>query len=143
LSARVRAAAAAALKAGGNPSRHAELTIYLAGDAIVRDLNRDFRGKDKPTNVLSFPASAGPRPAGAPVMLGDVIIAHETVVREAAAQGKSVADHLIHLIVHGVLHLLGYDHEKAGEARRMEAIEVRVLAGFGIADPYAPIRRRA
>lgn len=144
LALRVRRAAAAALDAAATSAPAAELTIRLSGDSVVQRLNRDFRRKDKPTNVLSFPAAEGPPlPPGAPLLLGDVVIAYGTVVREAAAQGKSVADHLVHLVVHGVLHLLGYDHEKPGEAKRMESLETRILAGLGIADPYAPQRRRA
>lgn len=112
-----------------------EVTVVLAGDARVRDLNQQFRGKDAPTNVLSFPAP--PLPAGAPGPLGDVILAYETVAREAAGQRKSFAHHLQHLLVHGVLHLLGYDHETEAEAAVMEGEERRLLAGLGIADPYA------
>jgi probable rRNA maturation factor len=134
--------AALARFAGARP---AELAVLLAEDRTVRDLNRRYRGFDKPTNVLSFPATDEvPRPAQAPLMLGDVVLALETVRREAAAQGKPAADHLAHLVVHGTLHLLGYDHERAAEARRMEALETRLLAGLGIADPYrrpAPRRR--
>ena len=92
---------------------------------------------DAPTNVLSFPAAASAPPApGAPLLLGDVVLAFETVAAEAAAQGKPLADHLAHLVVHGVLHLLGFDHEADAEAERMEALETRLLAGLGIADPY-------
>ena len=112
-----------------------ELAVVLADDAAVRALNRRHRGKDAPTNVLSFPPAflppAGPRP------LGDVILALETVRREAAEQGKTGADHLRHLVVHGVLHLSGYDHEIEAEAEEMEALERAVLAGLGVADPYA------
>ncbi|NYZ12987.1 rRNA maturation RNase YbeY [Azospirillum sp. RWY-5-1] len=118
----------------------AELSVVLADDAMVQTLNRDYRGKDKPTNVLSFALTeaAGPEPEpGAPILLGDVILARETVVREAAEQGKPEDDHLTHLVVHGVLHLLGYDHEQDDEAEAMERLETRVLAGLGIPDPYA------
>lgn len=131
------AALAAAYEDGDAP---AELSVVLADDATVRTLNRDYRGKDKPTNVLSFALTeaAGPEPEpGAPILLGDVILARETVVREAAEQGKPEDDHLTHLVVHGVLHLLGYDHEQDDEAEAMERLETRVLAGLGIRDPYA------
>jgi len=139
-----RAAATAALAAGGAPPRPAELTVYLANDDVVRRLNREFRGKDKPTNVLSFPATGGPTPPpGAPLLLGDVVIARETVLREAASQGKTASAHLAHLVVHGVLHLLGYDHEQPAEAERMESLEVRILAGLGIPDPYVESRQPA
>jgi probable rRNA maturation factor len=116
-------------------ARPGEVTVVLADDARVHELNRRFRGKDAPTNVLSFPAP--PLPEGAPGPLGDVILAYETVAREAAAQGKSLAHHVQHLLVHGVLHLLGYDHETEAEAAAMEGEERRLLAGLGIADPYA------
>ncbi|MCG5243987.1 rRNA maturation RNase YbeY [Azospirillum doebereinerae] len=121
----------------------AELSVVLADDALVQQLNRDYRGKDKPTNVLSFALTEAEEPEpeeGVPVLLGDVILAFETVRREAAEQNKSPDDHLTHLVVHGVLHLLGYDHETDDEAEEMEALETRLLASFGIADPYATNR---
>jgi probable rRNA maturation factor len=130
------AAAAALAGAGTALPRPAELGIVLGDDALLRRLNRAWRGEDKPTNVLSFPAQGEVRPAGAPVLLGDVVLAFETVSAEARAQGKPLADHLRHLVVHGVLHLLGFDHARAIEARRMEALERTVLAGLGVADPY-------
>ncbi len=150
IAALARRAAQAALKAAlPMPRRNAAsaatgVTIVFGDDALLRRLNRDFRGIDKPTNVLSFAGrTAGTR--GAEGELGDVILARETVAAEAAAQGKTMADHTSHLIVHGVLHLLGHDHERTTEAARMEAIEVAVLAGLGIGDPYAgaaPKRQR-
>ncbi len=114
----------------------AELTVLFADNARVQELNRDFLGKDKPTNVLSFPASDE---AGEPgvEMLGDIILARETVEREAVEQDKPLEAHIAHLIVHGFLHLLGYDHEDEEEAEEMEALETRILANLGIADPYA------
>ena len=133
---RARAAARAALAAAGwkaGPAG-AELSLVLGDDLAVRALNRDWRGQDKPTNVLSFPGGAAP--PGTPALIGDVVLAFETVSREAAAQGKPLADHLAHLVVHGVLHLIGYDHVAAPAARRMERLEIAVLAGLGIADPY-------
>jgi probable rRNA maturation factor len=139
VAARVHEAAAAALAVADSP--RGTVAVRLSGDSAVRRLNRDFRGKDKPTNVLSFPAGSSPAPRGAPVVLGDVVIAYRTVAREAAAQGKAVGDHLLHLVVHGVLHLLGYDHERSAAARRMETLETRILASFGIADPYVLERR--
>lgn len=118
----------------------AEIAITLSDDAEVRVLNRDWRGKDKPTNVLSFPglegAMANLLPPDAPRPLGDIILAFETCRGEAADQGKSLADHTRHLVVHGVLHLLGFDHEDEAEAEEMEALETAILAGLGIADPY-------
>lgn len=129
-----RATAAAALAAAAPPREH-EMSVLLADDAALRALNRDWRGKDQATNVLSFPAGA-PAAEGAPLLLGDVALAYETVAREAAEQGKSLTDHLRHLLVHGVLHLLGHDHEAEEEAERMESLERSILAGLGVADPY-------
>jgi probable rRNA maturation factor len=129
-------AALAAAPSGMVPTARAELSVVLGDDALLRRLNRQWRGKDKPTNVLSFAADDRVVRRDAPLLLGDVILAFETVAGEAAAQGKTLADHLCHLLVHGVLHLLGFDHEDAAEAVRMEALETSVLAGLRIADPY-------
>ncbi|MBV9859002.1 MAG: rRNA maturation RNase YbeY [Alphaproteobacteria bacterium] len=135
------AAARLALQRGLDRTREAAeviLSLVLTDDAEQRRLNRDYRGQDKPTNVLAFPAS-GPdthMPHGAPLLLGDVVLACETVQREAAEQGKPVADHLRHLVIHGVLHLLGYDHETPQQAERMEAIERHLLSELGVSDPY-------
>lgn len=114
----------------------AELTVLFADDARVQELNRDFLGKDKPTNVLSFPASDEAGEPGSE-MLGDIVLARETVEREAAEQRKPLEAHIAHLVVHGFLHLLGYDHEDDEEAEEMEALETRILANLDIADPYA------
>jgi probable rRNA maturation factor len=114
----------------------AELSLVLTDDARIRLLNRDWRGFDKPTNVLSFPAADADDDDPGP-LLGDVIVAHETMAREAAAEGKSFDDHVAHLLVHGLLHLFGFDHETDAEAEEMEALETEILAGLGIADPYA------
>jgi probable rRNA maturation factor len=111
----------------------ARLSILLSNDAAIRALNRQFRGKNKPTNVLSFPAADMP---GNENFLGDIIIARETTEAEALAEGKSLADHLAHLVVHGVLHLLGEDHETSEQAERMEAAERAILSRLGIDDPY-------
>ncbi len=119
------AAAAAGLRTG-------EISIRLSGDAEIRSLNRQYRGLDKPTNVLSFPSGA--TVADAP--LGDVILALETARREAQELGISLADHAAHLVVHGVLHLVGHDHETDAEADAMEREERRILKAAGIADPY-------
>ncbi len=115
----------------------AELSVVFSDDARVRELNAAWRGKDKPTNVLSFPASGAPRFGGHPPMLGDVVLAFETVSAEARLEGKPLEHHIIHLVLHGLLHLLGYDHEQEGEAEEMEAIERRALARLAIPDPYA------
>ena len=114
------------------------LTLLLSSDRHLKSLNRDFRGKDKPTNVLSFPAAAN----GAGYR-GDVALAYATTRREAKAAGKDFADHAAHLVVHGVLHLAGYDHVRGKDAKVMEPLETRILAGMGIADPYAEPKARA
>jgi probable rRNA maturation factor len=132
-----RAAAAALARPTGAPGP-VTVTVLLGDDAAVRDLNRRFRGKDRPTNVLSFPAGGGPAP-GAPRHLGDIALAFETVAREAEAERKTLADHAAHLIVHGVLHLLGHDHETEADAEAMESAEVAILARLGIADPYGDL----
>lgn len=123
--------------------RPAEVSVVLADDPFMRRLNRDHRGKDRPTNVLSFPlGSATSRAAngrvanGAPVLLGDVVLAYRTVRREARAENKSFDRHAAHLLVHGTLHLLGFDHLRAGAARVMEGHEVRILGRLGVPDPY-------
>jgi probable rRNA maturation factor len=133
----VAAARAALAGSGRRLDGPGELSLVLGDDTLVRTLNRAWRGQDKPTNVLSFGVGEdGPRPPGAPLLLGDVVLAFETVAAEATAQEKPLADHLAHLVVHGVLHLMGFDHEAAAEAARMEALEISILAGLGIADPY-------
>lgn len=108
------------------------LVVLLTDDTAVQALNAQFRHKDQPTNVLSFPAPPNPEQH-----LGDVALAYETCAREAAEQGKPLAHHLQHLVAHGVLHLLGYDHMTDEEAADMEGLERIVLAGLGIPDPYA------
>ena len=119
-----------------------ELCLVLSNDARVRFLNRVWRRQDKPTNVLSFPAAEA-APAGAPLLLGDVVLARETIRREARAQGKPTDAHLQHLVVHGVLHLLGHDHVRAADAAAMERLEVAVLARLGVPNPYEARPRRA
>ena len=114
-----------------------EISFVLTDDKRMRALNRAYRGKDKPTNVLSFAALDGVRPKlGMPWLLGDVVLTSGVIAREAKAQRKSLQHHLSHLAVHGVLHLLGYDHEQDRDAEAMEALEIAALAGMGIANPY-------
>ena len=125
-----RRAAEAALAGAG---RSGDVVVLLTDDAALAELNQGFRGKPGPTNVLSFPAPESARPH-----LGDVAVAHGVAAREAAEQGKPLDHHLLHLVAHGVLHLVGYDHESEAEAESMEALERRVLAGLGAPDPYAP-----
>lgn len=132
IAARAVAAAFAEFGAAGN----SELSLLFTDDAHVRVLNRDWRGKDKPTNVLSFPAFPVAPGDPPPPMLGDIALAFETVASEAALESKPFDHHLTHLIVHGLLHLLGYDHESGEEAEEMEALERRVLARLAIPDPY-------
>jgi probable rRNA maturation factor len=112
---------------------NAEVSVVLCGDAFIRELNREWRGHDVPTNVLSFPA--GGDPASAP-LLGDIVIAFETASREALEAGKPLRDHTAHLLVHGFLHLIGHDHVEAAEAEAMEALERAILGSLGIDDPY-------
>jgi probable rRNA maturation factor len=115
---------------------NAELSIVFTDDAHIRELNRRYRGKDKPTNVLSFPQPAGGR------LLGDIVLACETIHHEAALANKPVEEHIAHLIIHGFLHLIGYDHQVDEEAERMEKLESAALARIGIADPYAASREK-
>jgi len=120
--------------AGARHRRPAELSIRIVGTREGRTLNRSYRDKDYATNVLSFPTDL---PAGVRLpLLGDIAICAPVVRREAAEQGKPVADHWAHLTVHGVLHLLGYDHIVEAEAVRMESLETRILKGLGISNPY-------
>jgi probable rRNA maturation factor len=130
LCARLKRAAGLAAKRAG--TKDGTLTILLGDDETLRKLNLTFRRKDKPTNVLSFPA----RPNG-DAHLGDIAIALGVTQTEARAAGKPFGDHAVHLAVHGVLHLLGFDHETARAARKMEPLETAILAELGIADPYA------
>lgn len=124
--------------AAAHPACEAEVAVVLTDDAEIRTLNAQWRGKDKATNVLSFPLhDETDMTAGAAIALGDVVLAQETVLREAGGRDLPFGDHAAHLVVHGVLHLMGYDHANNAEARLMEALESRVMIGFGLADPYA------
>jgi probable rRNA maturation factor len=128
---------AIAKAAAGLSTKDAELAIVLTDDSRIRALNQTWRGLDKPTNVLSFPTEAGGAANGVPALLGDIVIAYETVKREALAQDTPFLHHLAHLAVHGFLHLHGYDHEAEDEAETMERLERQILARLGIPDPYA------
>lgn len=134
-----RRAVKAAVEAGALHLSAHELSLVFTDDAAMRKLNKAYRGKDSPTNVLSFPAAPPPgtplQPAG--LLLGDVILAAETIAREAALAEKPLDDHMAHLIIHGFLHLLGYDHEREAEAEKMEQLERVALKTLGIPDPYA------
>jgi probable rRNA maturation factor len=139
----VRAAIALTPQAAFAPqSVSVEVSVKLSDDAEMQALNRDFRGRDAPTNVLSFPMIEPDlieiiaNTDDGEVLLGDIILAAETCAREAAEKGVSLADHAAHLIVHGTLHLLGHDHMDEAEAIAMEELETRALASLGIADPY-------
>ena len=128
------AVAAAVAETAAHLSPATELSMVFTDDAHIRVLNAGWRDRDKPTNVLSFPAAMS-GPAG--TMLGDIVLAQETVSREAGLEDKPFEHHLTHLIIHGFLHLLGYDHEAEAEAEVMEAMERRALARLAIPDPYA------
>ena len=129
-----RAACAAFQAASG--SKNCEISLLLTHDEEIRALNKSWRGKDEPTNVLSFPLGEGAQEMN-PHPLGDVVLACETVTREAESRGIALGQHSTHLVIHGVLHLLGYDHENNGDAARMENLEVRILASLGLPDPYS------
>ncbi len=137
-------AAEAALAFAG-PAYAVELSVRLTGDAEMRTFNRTYRGRDSATNVLSFAltteddAQAGvlPQQEGAANLLGDILVAYETCANEADDQAKPLADHLRHMVVHGVLHLLGYDHETEDEAAQMEGLERDILSQLGVPDPYS------
>ncbi|MDE1148992.1 MAG: rRNA maturation RNase YbeY [Azospirillaceae bacterium] len=147
--ARQALAQALAVDADALPEGEGEMSVLLSDNAAVQVLNNQYRGKDKPTNVLSFPmldegddedeGDDFDLPEGMerpPYLLGDIILAYETLVTEAAEQAKPIANHLTHLVIHGVLHLLGYDHIEDAEAETMERLETVILADMGIADPY-------
>jgi probable rRNA maturation factor len=134
------AAVATAITAAGRDPSTIALTIALSNDDDVRELNSQYRGKDQPTNVLSFPAGDFPSDPDSPSareFMGDIILAYDTIEQEAVADSKSFAHHAVHMAVHGVLHLLGYDHEYDESAEEMERIEIEVLASLGLPNPYA------
>lgn len=130
---------ALAVAAKNTAPDNAEVAILLTDDSAIREINRQWRDQDKPTNVLSFPAAAAGKEAA---HLGDIVIAYETLASEAAAENKPFAHHLAHLVIHGYLHLLGYDHMTDADAARMEQLETTLLHQLGIPDPYAPSEPR-
>lgn len=125
----IHLAAQKTLRRAGYAAGGTEISIVLAGDDFIQNLNKTYRGKDKPTNVLSFPQDE-------PGMLGDVILAYETLEKESRDQGKSFKDHALHMIVHGILHLLGHDHENDDDAQEMESLEIAILGDLGVKNPY-------
>jgi probable rRNA maturation factor len=133
-----RSAALAAFQvAGPQDFDNAEVSILLSDNTQVQDLNREYRDKDKPTNVLSFASLDEAQPMhGGPALLGDIVIAYGVASSEAKTENKPLNNHLSHLVVHGMFHLLGLDHECADEADQMEALEIKTLSSLGIADPY-------
>ena len=132
-----RTAVTSALAGASRNGTPCQVALLFTDDDAIAQINAEWRGKDKPTNVLSFPTPDDmPLPAGEARPLGDIVLAHGVIAREAAEQGKTLRDHTTHLIVHGTLHLLGYDHESDDEADEMEALETRILKGLGISDPY-------
>jgi probable rRNA maturation factor len=140
----IQRAVALAAEIAGADVGEAELAVMLTDDAGIRTLNLNWRGIDKPTNVLSFPAlppTGAVGPDDAPRMLGDIAIAYETTRKEADDEQKPFDHHLSHLAVHGFLHLIGYDHEKDADAEAMESLETEILAQLGIPDPYADRER--
>lgn len=138
----VKTAASAAWLAGNTgdfrlPVRSAEVSVLLADDVAIHALNKTYRGIDRPTNVLSFAAlDDADEPIVDPLLLGDIVVAFETTKREAEEQKISMADHLFHLIVHGVLHLIGYNHMTDADAAEMEELEIEILARNGMENPY-------
>lgn len=123
--------------------RDFEVNVALSTDAAMKKLNHDFRGMNKPTNVLSFPQFPfAPGPKETATSLGDVILAFETIRRECREQGKTLENHTLHLVVHGILHLLGYDHIRLKDAKSMEKLECDILQSLGYPDPYAIIVER-
>jgi len=131
-----RALTAAETNAGKALHSAAEVSIVLTDDATIRELNKNWRKIDKATNVLSFPAANLKKLAQSP-LLGDIILSYETLAREAGEESKSIEDHYSHLVIHGFLHLLGFDHETEADADVMEALEIKILATLKIANPYA------
>lgn len=133
----VRASIGAALSGAAFKDPNCYVAVLFTDDDEIAVINAEWRGKNKPTNVLSFPTPEDlPVPGGELRPLGDLVLAHGVITREAQEQGKTLRDHTAHLIVHGTLHLLGYDHESDDEAAEMETLETRILMGLGISNPY-------
>lgn len=136
-----RHAVAAALSVVGITVEHGEISVVLTDDDALRALNRVWRARDAVTNVLAFPAAAGGEcaPPGEPLLLGDVVVAFQTAAAEAARDDKPLEHHLSHLVVHGTMHLLGYDHQETRQAEAMERVEAAALAALRIPNPYEPM----
>ena len=135
----VREACEAALVAGLGKRRAYEITVVLAGDSFIRELNKTYRGKNKATNVLSFPNpdfSPATNHQLLPTHLGDIVLAYDTIAREAKAQRKTFRAHAVHMLVHGVLHLAGFDHAREKDAETMEALEIKILKKLNVSNPY-------
>ena len=127
------------------PARLSEMTLLLTTDKAVQTLNHDYRGMNKPTNVLSFPHFERKdltkiAKLGLPLYVGDIAVAYQYVVKEAKAEQKELLDHVTHLVIHGILHLFGYDHDTSARAVRMEKMERELMASLGLLDPYAPVQ---
>lgn len=129
-----RCIAASVVESGVRLAPGCEISVMFCADADIRELNAQWRGKDSATNVLSFPT---PGPVEAKPLLGDIVVAYETVAREALEQHKTLHAHIAHMIMHGFLHLIGYDHESTAEAEEMESLERRIASSLGLRDPYA------
>ncbi|MFO1131680.1 MAG: rRNA maturation RNase YbeY [Hyphomicrobiales bacterium] len=133
----VRACVEAALAGTEYADGACEVAVLFTDDDAIAAINGEWRGQNKPTNVLSFPTPDDlPVPEGEARPLGDIVLAHGIIARQAGEQDKTLRDHTAHLIIHGTLHLLGYDHETEAEAQEMESLETRILKGLGISDPY-------
>jgi probable rRNA maturation factor len=132
-----RSAVGAALAGAAVAAARCDVAVLFTDDHAIAEINAEWRGKNVPTNVLSFPMPKEmPLPEGEALPLGDIVLAHGVIAREATEQGKTLRNHTAHLIIHGTLHLLGYDHESETEAEEMETLETRILKGLGISDPY-------
>ncbi len=132
-----RAVRAVFEKTGARSSSATELSLLFTDDEAIRSINQQWRGIDKPTNVLSFPAEVSVNPVALPTVLGDIVFGQQTVCREAEVENKLFEHHLSHLVVHGLLHIFGYDHEQEADAEAMETLERQILEALAVPDPYS------